>query len=377
MVWDALGKRRESTTLLLVSWPVVTVAGGPRERGRAYGEQARERVHRSLELYEDIFRHATGMRWHEVRDRAGRVAGPIDTFDVRLLPEIEGIAEGASVDAEDVLALNVRTEVMFGMVARECTVLSSRTGAGEEAHVLLAQNWDWKPGARDTCVLLVQAPHTGPPFATFVEAGLLAKCGSNGRGVGLAAAALTTTLDRGDPGVPFHAILRRILTSESLDEAVDAVVTSTRASSGNYLLASRDGRAVNLETAPGGADRVFRSEGDHLAHANHFLRPSRDGFKDLERFDDTSTSITRQTAADTWLAGGGERSIDDVFGVLRDHAAPVCQHAGDEEPPVAAYETIAAIVMDLTEGSLFVTDGPPCTAAPERFDLGSLVASSA
>jgi isopenicillin-N N-acyltransferase-like protein len=95
---------------------VVAVAGGPRERGRAYGERARDRVHRSLALYEGIFRHYTGMRWAAVRDRAGVFAGPIDEYDTRLLPEIEGIAEGARVDAEDILALNVRTEVMFGMV---------------------------------------------------------------------------------------------------------------------------------------------------------------------------------------------------------------------------------------------------------------------
>ncbi|MBA3738875.1 MAG: acyl-coenzyme A--6-aminopenicillanic-acid-acyltransferase form, partial [Actinobacteria bacterium] len=49
-----------------MSWPVVAVAGGPRERGRAYGEQARDRVHRSLALYENVFRHYTGMRWPAV-----------------------------------------------------------------------------------------------------------------------------------------------------------------------------------------------------------------------------------------------------------------------------------------------------------------------
>jgi isopenicillin-N N-acyltransferase-like protein len=243
--------------------------------------------------------------------------------------------------------------------------------------MLLAQNWDWKPGARGTCVLLAQAPHDGPPFVTLVEAGLLAKCGMNEQGIGLAATALTSTLDRGDPGVPFHASLRRILTSGSFDEAVDAVTTPIRASSGNYLLASRDGRAVNLETAPGGPDRIHRSDGERLAHTNHFLRPSRDGFKDLERMDAASTSIARQAAADRWVSSIGERSIDDALEALRDHSASVCQHADGDEPAVAAYETVAAMAMDLAEGTLWVTEGPPCTAAAERFDLGSLIALAA
>jgi hypothetical protein len=33
--------------------------------------------------------------------------------------------------------------------------------------------------------------------------------------------------------------------------------------------------------------------------------------------------------------------------------------------------------MDLAEGELWVTEGPPCTAATERFDLGSLIALAA
>jgi isopenicillin-N N-acyltransferase-like protein len=360
-----------------VSWPVVAVTGGPRERGRAYGEQASDRVQRSLALYENLFRHYTGMRWPAVRDRAGVFARPIDDYDARLLPEIEGIAEGAAVDAEDILALNIRTEVMFGMTPGECTALCTREGEREDAHVLLAQNWDWHPDALSTCVLLVEAPHDGPPFVTLVEAGLLAKCGMNERGIGLAATALTSTLDRGEPGVPFHAILRRILTSDSLDEAVDAVMAPVRASSGNFLLASGDGRAANLEGAPGGPEQVHRSDGERLAHANHFLKRSRDGFKDLERLDAASTSLSRQAAADGWISASGDRSIDDVLEALRDHTASVCRHGDGEGPRETAIATVAAVAMDLTDGALWVTEGPPCTAAAERFEFGSLVARAA
>jgi isopenicillin-N N-acyltransferase-like protein len=355
-----------------VGWPVVAVAGGPRERGRAYGAQARERIHRSLELYENVFRHYTGMRWPAVVDRAGSFADPIDAYDVRLLPEIEGIAEGSAVEAEDILALNVRTEVMFGMARAECTAMCV-SGDAEGRHVLLAQNWDWKPGALHTCILLAATPHDAPAFVTFVEAGLLAKCGLNDAGLGLATNAMTSTLDRGEPGVPFHAILRRILTSASFDEAVDAVTSPPRASSANYLIASRDGRATDLETAPGGPEGVRRTDAARLAHANHFLRTTREGSKDLERLDASSTSIARQASADARLRGSGQDSVEELLGALRDHAAPVCQHVSPDEPPEAASDTIAAITMDLTDGVLWVTEGHPCTEAPDRLELGALV----
>ena len=359
-----------------MAWPVVAVAGGPRERGRAYGAGARDRIHGSLELYEEVFRHAAGMRWREVVDRAGAFAGAIDAYDVRLLPELEGIAEGAAVEAEDILALNLRTEVMFGMAAGGCTGVCAPTDGGEDAHVLLAQNWDWKPGARATCVLLVASPHDAAPFATFVEAGLLAKVGVNGAGVGVAANALTSSLDRGEVGVPFHAILRRVLTSSSFDEAVDAVASPVRASSANYLIASRDGRAADLEAAPGGRDAVTRFDGDRLAHANHFLAtPGGDGArgKDLERLGPSSSSVARQAAAEAVASPAG-RTIDELLTALADHDAPVCQHAAPDASPSEAYETIAAVAMDLTEGAIWITEGRPCTTAAERSDLPSLVA---
>jgi isopenicillin-N N-acyltransferase like protein len=363
-----------------VGWPVVAVAGGPRERGRAYGERARDRIHGSLELYERVFRHATGLRWRDVVDRVGAFAGPIDDYDVRLLPELEGIAEGAAVEAEDVLALNVRTEVMFGMAARECTAVCTGANAGENAHVLLAQNWDWKPDARATCIVLVAVPHDGPPFASFVEAGLLAKFGLNAAGLGVAANALTSSLDRGEPGVPFHAILRRILTSPSFDEAVHAVTSPVRASSANYLVASRDGRAADLEAAPGGGRSVTRTDGDRLAHANHFLAApggTADRGKDLERLDPASSSVARQAAAEAWTAGSSDPSVDDLLETFADHDAPLCQHAAPGVAPEEAYETIATVAMDLTDGAFWITDGPPCTTAAERSDLASLVARAA
>ena len=184
-----------------MTWPIIVATGGPRERGRAYGQAARERVHGSIELYRAIFRQYTGLTWDQVRGRAGAFVEPIDALDVQLLPEMEGIAEGASVDAEDVLALNVRTEVMYGLgapgaAAAECTALGLAAGRSAAGHVVVAENWDWKPRARDTCVLLVMVPPDRPGFATLVEAGLLAKSGMNETGVGQVVNALVSSRDR-------------------------------------------------------------------------------------------------------------------------------------------------------------------------------------
>jgi isopenicillin-N N-acyltransferase-like protein len=55
-----------------------------------------------------------------------------------LVDEIRGIAAGAKVDFEDILALNVRTEIAYGMFEDGCTVITWKVGEKS----FMAQNWD-------------------------------------------------------------------------------------------------------------------------------------------------------------------------------------------------------------------------------------------
>ena len=363
-----------------MSWPVVLASGGPRERGRAYGAAAAPRIGASLALYEDVFDRYAGLRWAEVRRRAGAFVPHLDAYDVELVPEIEGIAEGASVDAEDVLALNLRTEVMFGLDARRasgqaegCTALGIRDVEGGP---IVAQNWDWKPAVRETCVVLACAPHRRPAFVTVVEAGLLAKFGVNERGLAVATNALTSSRDHGEPGVPYHAVLRRIITSETFDDAVDAVRRGPRASSANYLIGSADGRLVDLEATPGGVDDVHTAEEDRLVHANHFTWPGPRPFKDVGRVDGED-SVRRHAMTERAIADG-RPSVDEVMVALRDHEgrpSSVCAHEDPTVDPVEDYVTVAAFIAALGSGRAWVTQGNPCEhgfeplAADDLFEL--------
>lgn len=369
-----------------MSWPLVLAAGGPRERGRMYGEQAAERIGGTLALYEQIFDYYTGLPWNEVRTLAGAFVEEIDGYDPRLLPELEGIAEGAGVEPEDLLAVNLRTEIMFGLDARpgrgrsaagertprECTSVACVTRGGGDS-VIVAQNWDWKPASRHNCVILACAPESAPAFVTFVEAGLWGKCGANEAGIGLATNALQSNLDKGEPGVPFHAIVRRILTSSSLEDARAAVRGARRASSANYLLGSRDGQILDLEAAPGGPDEVYETTAPTLVHANHFLRPSPRPFKDVGRIEGTDSPV-RQARAEA-MTRHTPSSADEVLTVLQsrhDSEGPVCAHGDPNLPEVEDYVTVAAVLADLSEGTLSITDSDPCRSAATTYSIADL-----
>jgi isopenicillin-N N-acyltransferase-like protein len=254
--------------------------------------------------------------------------------------------------------------------AAECTAIGRRL---DDGRVWIAQNWDWKPQVRDTCVVLACAPHDRPGFVTLVEAGLWAKCGTNEAGIGLATNALQSSRDRGEPGIPYHAILRRILTSATFEDAAGAVLGGPRASSANYLIGHRDGRTVDLEVLPGGADDLFTDHGSSLVHANHFMWPSPRPFKDVGRIDGEDSLLRHACAA---------RSVDTVASfeglraVLASHDDPqgsVCAHGDTSLDPVADYVTVASVIIDLHEGSMWVTDGNPCEAAYENVHVGDLV----
>lgn len=341
-------------------------------------------MQRSIAFYGDVFRHYAGLHWHDVRSRAGAFVDAIDAYDVQILPELEGIAEGAGVDAEDVLAINLRTEIMFGLDARtaqaaakECTTLCAPGATGP----ILAQNWDWKPATRETCVLLACAPTGRPGFVTFVEAGLLAKCGMNETGVAVTTNALVSSLDRGAPGIPYHAVLRHILTSSTVEEAVDSVIGGPRASSANYMIAHRDGGAVDIEAAPGGPDGVRAIHGERLVHANHFLWPQPRAFKDLGRIDGAE-SLHRQAVVEGALLPGGVGrpfTVEEAEANLRDHAGSpgaVCAHEDPALPPVEDYVTVASWVADTGSGIVHVTEGNPCERPYASYTLEALMGSA-
>lgn len=54
------------------------------------------------------------------------------------LEEMKGIAEGAQKTLADIIALNVRTEINFGLFSDGCTALSWL----HDESSILAQNWD-------------------------------------------------------------------------------------------------------------------------------------------------------------------------------------------------------------------------------------------
>lgn len=373
------------------AFPHVRVSGSARERGRQYGEQAAARVRRSVAAYGVVFAHYAGWDWDRVRTEAARYTEPVEAFGARYVEEMRGVAEGAGVVYEDVLAINVRTEVMYAAKARnaamalprtlECTAFAA-VPPDDGGAVLVGQNWDWKTHASETVVVLEVDPDDGPRYVTVVEAGLLAKTGFNAAGLGVATNALVTDADLGVPGVPYHVLLRALMDATTPAQALATLQRGTRSSSAHYLLAHRDHVALGVEAVPGGFADLHLTHPDRrgvVLHTNHLVHPRAAARVDVGAWL-MPDSVFRLQRADRWLDRHDPYAASTYERMLGDHAGHptgICCHPDPGASPAEQDATVLSVVMDLDAMTMRLADGLPCTTAYRSLDYGGFLGGHA
>jgi isopenicillin-N N-acyltransferase like protein len=372
------------------TYPHIHVEGSPRERGRQYGEQARDRVALSVEAYAWAYEQTAGLSWEGALAVARPFEAAIARFEPRYLEEMRGLAEGSGQTFEAILALNVRTEIMLSAKARdaqesgaarrpgECTTIAALPAVTDTGHTVLAENWDWLPHTSDTLIVVEARQDTGPAYVTVVEAGLLAKVGMNASGVGVATNALISSADVGAVGVPYHLTLRGLLDAENLPAALASVQRRPRSSSANYMLAMAGGQAIDVEARPGDltALTLLEPRDGLIVHANHFVGT-------IVATDDVGiwwmpdSPFRYMRVRELLRCRVGAVTVESLQRVLTDHAnhpVGVCAHADLREAPMDQGQTSASLIMDLDERTLWLADGMPCTVGYRRLDYAGLLA---
>lgn len=342
-------------------------ADDPFERGRQLGATTADRIQRSIEIYDETFSYYTALPWPRIKDFAARFREPIEAYDAAIMREIEGVAAGASLDLEDLLAINARSEIMFGLARRgapECTTFFAGPPATADGHVLVGQSWDWRPCCESNVVLVEVEQGDRPSFVSIVEAGQVGKLGFNSAGIALGVNLLVSDVDHGEANVPFHVILRGILNARTPEEAVAAVVRARRGASGNYVIASATGEAVDLETGPGGVEtvRMIHPENGLLWHSNHFTCDIPFGDAVVDKWVDSPVRL--QTIGERLDSARGTLTRESATEHLRDHTGypdSICRHPNDDVPEVERSASVVAWVIDATDRVASLRVGTPCS----------------
>ncbi len=350
----------------------LTIKGRPYERGCQHGSQAREMVHSGVAFYSRMWEENVGRSREDLLDLAAEFEPVVGNYDAEILEEMEGVATGAGLSLAEVMVVNARYELMLATLFNdekaappgECTALAAGPQATADGHTLIAQNWDWVPEIRSRSFLLEIQQEDRPDILTHVEAGFMGHKGLNSEGLGLCANAMSSKIDRFAAAVPVWVLARSALNCSSLSEVQAEMERAERTASVNFMVASREGQIAAVEMSPIDVKAVGAAE-SRLAHGNVFadLSPERG-------LEDRLAGLYPQFCDRAERAGGlmaeGPIDVERLKAVLSDHGnrpESICRHPEDqpEEAPAAIIlGTVVSVVMDLTEGALYITGGPPC-----------------
>jgi isopenicillin-N N-acyltransferase-like protein len=344
-------------------FPVISIEGDAHACGVQHGARAADRVAKTIDFYLGVFGTHSRLTLDEVRERARGFLRQIEAIDTAIVAELEGIALGARQQLEDVVAVNCRTELMYGSsqgnrAATECTTivaLPSATGKG----VIVGKNWDWRSPALESVVVLRVRQTGKPALSLIVEAGMVGRDGFNEDGIMVCGNMLTSSADKGKVGVPIPILRRRILNSRRFYDAIDLLTRSARGASGNYVLAHRDGVAIDFETTPDAVYPVYPVRG-LLTHANHFqsVVAQAQGVGNSYNGDSLYRDFRARELLEPKI---GSITVDDVKSVLRDEfGSPraICR-TPHEYAGQGSSMTIASLVFDLRNETMHVAAGQP------------------
>ena len=341
--------------------PLLEVSGSPTERGQAHGETFKDLIRDLVTVnFEDMVQgtqdYLTKERVYEI---VSTYAGPNRDYAPHLFEEMEGIAEAADVPAEDLLALNGFLELhdyySDAFMVSGCTsfmVPGDTSGEG----ALIAQNYDLSSIYAAAAILIKVKNDHAPDALFYTSAGMLGCAGVNEAGIGVVINNLVPSDASG--GVLYPFIIRRILESVRIGDAIDAVIAKPRASGMNYVICDENGEIYDLETTAREYEVLCPFDGP-MAHSNHYLT---DRLKPFERrqWDQRGQSILRWGRATRLLKSCDKRNADTLKNMLSDRVntpVGICRH-NEIHNGEACGQTIAGIVLDPPGRKAWYTKGP-------------------
>jgi isopenicillin-N N-acyltransferase-like protein len=335
----------------------IICSGSPYEVGLAHGTAAKEQILSSISFYAGLFQTTAQMQWEDVLKTASEFQATIQTKWPAYLEEMAGIAAGAGVQLADIVALNVRTEITFGLFTEGCTTLAWKTSDT----CFMGQNWDWMEAQKKNVVLLHIKQPDKPDIKLITEAGLIGKIGINSAGVGLCVNAIRVAGN--DPTkLPAHLAWRMALESWSRAEAVAKLTKFGIASSCHTLIADKTG-PESIEWTHLGFRDVSMNDRGQISHSNHLLL-DQPGVIDTNWLPDSSLRVKRMEELSSQIQAPSIASIQPLFADEQGFPAAICR--AEKDTSTAA--TLFNIVMDLGQKVGYVRMGRP-SEPEEAFTL--------
>lgn len=351
--------------------PLIEVYGGHHQMGCQIGEACRDQVRHSVENARTLLSRAydhVQLTWEVAQIQARKYIPFAEERYPQYVEELQGIADGAGVNFDDVAMVNgMEAVTMDALHLTKCTsmaVSQERTANGD---VLAAHNEDWLPEDEPDVFMVQARPVDEPPFLAMTYGALLPNIGLNAYGIAQCCDSVYPSDSR--IGIPRVVVSRAVLAARTPAEAIRMMLVPHRAAGYNHLLVHESGEMYNVEVS---ARRfaVLGAQDGILAHTNNYLDPQMQTVEtDTEELICTRVRYFR---AMRLLHNTPLHTVRTLQAILRDHINhpdSICNHANEAENPLDQEKTITSLLIDLTKRQIHATWGNPCENAFFTYQL--------
>lgn len=280
----------------------------------------------------------------------------IEKWAPEVLEELKGMAEGAEISFESILAMSTAYEKSFGCekVGDKCTAFLATNNAVEGNGTICAQTNDerFDEWLHELDVVIHHKDDlTGLEVLTYTHPGVPAYMGMNNKGL----AVLWTYIDNGQAqnGVPTNIIIRKLLNMETIEKAVEYLKSIPHAIPNQFSLAHADGKIVCVECFP---NKIYVKYGvNYLTHTNH------NTFADEKECTCSWSTYQRREEVEKLVKQHyGKLNVERAKEILASHKGfpySICVHPNEHKP---LGKTLAAMIYDLNCGEMHIAFGNAC-----------------
>jgi isopenicillin-N N-acyltransferase-like protein len=346
--------------------PLIVVGGTHREAGRLVGQACAETI-RTAFARSEIPCGRTREEQLALADRYREVTAAAYPW---YLEELEGIAEGAGADPRELFACMIEEiwyEPYAERVQGRCTDLVAVPPATAEGKVLVAHNNDMPRTYQDQLVAILWRIE-GDPVVLTIGNGLWISVGWSSAGLSFTGNELAPLDER--IGIPREIQFRAMLRQPTLEDAVREALRPDRASSYNHVIASRDGRVVDVEGSATDAELLAPDERGTLVHTNHYACERMRRYEGDPSYVPHSSARYRRARELLASATPGSITVERLREMLADHeGAPdcLCRHPERWGDTPMGQATAFWCVADVTEMRITYGRGNPCDSVAQTY----------
>lgn len=295
----------------------------PKQRGQKHGENFREGISELIEIRRKLMLAKSPHLEPHLNSLALEQWNHTKNFSPSISEELAGICEGSNSSIEDIVILNNYTDFRDIELPEEgCSVLHAQ----HEGNVFCGQTWDMHQSAKKyVCTIQLPTEKETPGAIIFSLVGCVGMMGYNTSNILVGVNNINTR--NAKTGILWPALVRQLLTYNTLDEVITNLKAAPVTSGHNYILSSKE-RGENWEVTPNSAECVSKTingQDGVIFHTNHCLGPETIKVEDKNSI--SSTTHKRYELLEELCKN--ITSLDDITSILKDHTnypKSICSH---------------------------------------------------